>query len=601
MLRNEVLEKDKWKLDSLYKSDEIWEDNLNKARNSINNIIKHQGVFTNNANSLLNALNDYYNLDREITNLYVYASLHSDTDKTNEKYLIMKDKAERLMNEFTEKTVFITDEILKQEQTIINSYINELEDLKKYQFNIDETYKDKPYTLPIEQEELLTSFNDILVQFKSIAANLRDVDLKFDDIKDEFGNNIKVTNASYAKLLESSNRQVREDAFISINKGYGSTINTFANAYKGEIATRNTIAKIRNYKNALSMALSSESITEDIYYNLIKSINNNLDKLHEYNDFKKEMSGLDKMYKYDMRYSDIKGSDKTYPYEEACNIVLNALSPLGDEYVEVIKEIINNGSIDIRPNDFKRGGAYSWGTYDSKPYILLNYTETLSDVSTLAHELGHSAHTYYSNKNNPYNIANYTIFVAEIASTVNEILLSNYQINNSNDHNEKLLLLKKLLDNYVGTVYSQVLFAEFEDETVKAHKNGVAITSEYLNKLMYDLTIKYDGPAVEISDEIKYGWARIPHFYYNFYVYKYAIGFSVATYIANQILKGNTEVKDKYLEFLKLGGSMKPLDQIKTLGIDVNSTKVIDEALSYFGETLTKFKEEYNKVKGKTK
>ena len=379
-----------------------------------------------------------------------------------------------------------------------------------------------------------------------------------------------------------------------LHNKYKKYIRTITSTYKGEVETNVVLAKIRNYDSAISASLYSDNVSQDIYNNLIKVVNDNMDVLYKYYDLKKEILSLNRLHMYDTYVEIINKVSKKYTFDEAKEIVMEALSVLGDKYIKNLKKAFDEKWIDIYHSKGKRSGAYSSGNFDVNPYVLLNFEGTLDDVSTLAHELGHSMHTYLSCKNNPYQYSSYEIFVAEVASTVNELLLANYMLKSSKNKEEKLAIINHILDLYKATLYRQTMFAEFEKETHKLREKGEVLTSDLLSNMYYDLVKKYFGPNVLCDDLIRYEWARIPHFYYNFYVYKYATGISAASYIVDGILNNREGALKNYINFLKTGGSMYPLDELKIAGVDLNSKSVVLSAIKTFERYLKEFKDIYN-------
>ena len=414
--------------------------------------------------------------------------------------------------------------------------------------------------------------------------------MKFGNIKDENGNLVEFTESNYSKFIHSSNREVRKNAFKLLLETYAKYKNTISNTFKENVDYLVGMAKIEKFNSSLEASLFSDNIDTTVYNNLIETVHKNLNVLYKYYDLKKEILNLDELHLYDIYVELIKDLDKEYSFEEAKEIVINALSILGDDYITNLKKAFDERWIDVYNNVGKRGGAYSSGFYDTNPFVLLNFERKLNDVSTLAHELGHSMHTYYSCKNNTYNNSGYKIFVAEVASTVNELILNKYLLKNSKDKKEKLFILNNLMELFKGTIYRQTMFAEFERDMHKKYEDGEILTNELLSNEYYKLNKEYFGPNVVVDEEIKYEWERIPHFYYDFYVYKYAIGLSSACYIVDGIVNNKPNALENYLKFLKSGGSDYPANELKIAGVDVNSSEVIESAIKMFDETINEFK-----------
>ena len=418
--------------------------------------------------------------------------------------------------------------------------------------------------------------------------------MTYGNIIDENGESVELTDSNYNKYIKSNDRRVRKEAFDELYRVYSNFKNTICSTIKGNIEANTSIAKIRGYESAIEASLFSDNIDVSVYNNLIDTVSNNLSSLFKYYDLKKKILGLDEMHLYDTYVSIINEKPREYTFDEAKELVKKALSVLGDKYINDLNNAFTKKWIDIYNNKGKRGGAYSGGSYDTYPYVLLNFEGTLNDVSTLAHELGHSMHSYYSRLNNSYQDSNYKIFVAEVASTVNELLLSKYLLKNTSDKREKLIILNNLLDLFKATIFRQTMFAEFEKNIYEKHEKGEILTAELLCNDYYELNKKYFGNSVYVDDEIKYEWERIPHFYYYFYVYKYATGLSAACYIVNGILSGSKDALDNYLKFLTLGGSMDPLDELKVAGIDMTKPDSILSAIHMFDEILEEFEQLYN-------
>ena len=422
---------------------------------------------------------------------------------------------------------------------------------------------------------------------------LKDSDLTFGYIEDEEGKKVELTCSNYSLYIESKNREVRKNAFQTLYKTYKQFINTFASTLSGNINENITIAKIKKYNSTLEWCLYPDEIKEEVYNNLIKTVNNNLDILFKYYDLKKEVLKLDELHLYDIYTPIVSEFTKKYPFEEGKQLVLDALSILGEDYIEVLKKGINNHWIDVYPTKAKRTGAYSGGCYDTEPYLLLNYQEQYNDISTLAHEAGHSMHSYYTRTNNPYQYGDYAIFVAEVASTVNEILLAKHLLEVSTEKEEKLFILDNLMNLFKGTIYRQTMFAEFEQSIYKDAEEDIPLTADYLSNKYYQLNKKYFGENVFVDEEVQYEWSRIPHFFYNFYVYKYATGISAACQIVNNILNNKENAVENYKKFLSCGSILNPIDSLKLAGVDLTKKEVIESALKMFNETIEEFKNIY--------
>jgi len=589
--RNEIDNNYKWDLTKIYINDEEWEKDYLELKESIKEISKFKGIITESAENLLDYLNTYHNLDRKLEKLYMYAHLNHDADTTDTKFQEMQGKVDVLYSEFGELDSYSSPELMSVDYSLIESYIKECDGLKEYSHLLENLYRFKSHILSGEIEEVLSKLSLSLSSSSETYECLSDSDMKFGNIKDEEGNLVELTESNYTNFIHSTNREVRCEAFTRLLETYGSYKNTIASTFSGNVKTLCSLAKIKQYNSSLEASLFNDKIDTEVYNNLIKTVKSNMNVIYKYYDLKKDVLGLDELHLYDIYLELVKDLDKEYTFEEAKELVLKSLEPLGSNYVNDLKQAFEQKWIDVYNNKGKRGGAYSSGGYDTYPYILLNYEGKLKDVSTLAHELGHSMHSYYSVKNNTYSNYRYKIFVAEVASTVNELLLNFYLLKNSNDKKEKLYILNSLMELFKGTIYRQVMFAEFEKDCHERYENGEVLTNELLCNNYYKLNKEYFGDNVVVDDLIKYEWSRIPHFYYNFYVYKYAIGLSCACYIVDGILNGKENSKENYLKFLSLGGSDYPAEELKIAGIDITSSEVVESAIKMFEKTICDFKE----------
>lgn len=591
--RSEISSEYKWDLTTIFKTEEDFMISLKETEKKIEDITKYKGHILDSANTLLAFLRLSDTLERKMNKLYYYAHLHLDEDTTNTKYQDLSGKAMNLLIKYSELTSFVMPELLESSYAVVEKYIKENKGLEEYAFTLADTYRMKEHKLSEEEEKILSTLSNTLSVPSDAFEALSDADMKFGMIKDEDGHEVELTESNYSNFISSSSRQVRKIAFNRLLNTYGNFKNTIATTFKGNVDYLTSMAKIKKFNNSLEASLFSENISVSVYNNLIDTVNNNLDIVYKYFDLRKEILGLDEIHLYDMYVELINELDKKYSFEEAKDIVLKALSVLGEDYTNNLKRAFDEKWIDVYNNVGKRGGAYSSGFYDTNPFILLNYEGKLNDVSTLAHELGHSMHTYYSCQNNTYTNSQYDIFVAEVASTVNELLLSKYLIKNAKTASEKLFILNNLLNLFKATIYRQTMFAEFERDMHALKEKGEILTNELLSNYYYKLNLKYFGPNVVVDEAIKYEWERIPHFYYNFYVYKYAIGLSCACYIVDNILNNKENALENYLNFLKSGGSDYPVNELKIAGIDVNDSKVVESALKMFDETIDEFKRIY--------
>lgn len=593
-LRCEIEDKYKWDLTKIYKDEKEWQKDFDDVKEKILKVLEYKDSFLSNGKKLYEYLKYDEEVSRKLEKIYYYAHLNYDADTLDEKYKVMTNKVSDLFTKYNELSSFVVPEILKLNEEKLNTFYKDEEKLEDYRFSIENIYRFKNHTLDEEKEKMLSNLSKCLSNPEETYEALTDSDFEYDYITDEKGNKVKFNESNYSLFIKSKDRSVRKEAFEMLHNKYKKYIRTITSTYKGEVENNVVLAKIRNYDSAISASLYSDNVPVDIYDNLIKVVNDNMNVLYDYYDLKKEILSLDRLHMYDTYVEIINKIDKKYSFDEAKEIVIDALSVLGDKYVKNLKKAFDEKWIDIYHSKGKRSGAYSSGNFDVNPYVLLNFEGTLNDVSTLAHELGHSMHTYLSCKNNPYQYSSYEIFVAEVASTVNELLLANYMLKNSKNKDEKLAIINHILDLYKATLYRQTMFAEFEKETHKLREKGEVLTSDLLSNTYYNLVKKYFGPNVLCDELIRYEWARIPHFYYNFYVYKYATGISAASYIVDGILNNKEGALENYINFLKTGGSMYPLDELKIAGVNLNSKSVILSAIKTFEKYLKEFKDIYN-------
>lgn len=592
--RSEINEKDTWDLSVLYNNTEAFKEEYKKLKEDIKEIEKYKGKLLESADTLLNFLKLEDTLERRLYKLYYYAHLNFDVDTTNAKSLELTAEISQLITIYSTLTSFVDPELLKAEYAKILNFYNEKPELLTYRFNLENLYRYKKHTLRENAEKILSTLSEALNASDEIYESLTDSDLTFGNIVVD-GKRIEFTESNYSTFIESNDRKVRQKAFNILFKNYQKYIHTIANTFRFHVETASKLAKLKHYESSLAASLFQENIDIKVYENLIKTVRKNLSTLYDYYNLKKEVLGLDKLHLYDIYANMVSDIDVKYTFDEAKNIVLDALGILGTDYQKKLTKAFNNRFIDIYNNKGKRSGAYSSGFYDTPPYILLNYEGGYSDLTTLAHELGHSMHTMYSCENNPYNTSSYQIFVAEVASTVNELLLLKYLLKKTDSKKEKLFLLNKLLELFKGTIFRQTMFAEFEKNMYESHEKGIVLTPEYLNSEYYKLVCDYFGRDVVKDKLIQYEWMRIPHFYYNFYVYKYAIGLSAACKIVHDIELNGEKAISNYLAFLKTGGSMYPSEELKIAGVDISSPEFIEEAIFMFKETISEFREIYRK------
>jgi len=594
--RKEVDDKYKWDLTKIYETEEEFFKDFNKLEEMISKVREFKGRITESAQTLLDFYEQDIALDRLAGKVMIYASLKRDENISDSHSQELMGRVDNLVAKIGEETSFVTCELLSVDYSLIEKYYEELPELKKYELDLKRTFRFKNHILSEKEEKLYASFSNVFANSEQTYSLLTDADMNFGTIKDENGNDVTLTDSNYSIYIKSNDRRVRNEAFNLMFDTYSKFRNTIANTLKGEVMVNSITAKVKGYKSAIESALYATNIDKDVYDNLVNTVNDNLSVIYKYYDLKKEILKLDELHLYDV-YAPLVGNlNKKYPYEDSKKLVVDALNVLGEDYLSNINKAFDERWIDVYNTPSKRSGAYSWGSYDTNPYILLNYEDSFNDVSTLIHELGHSMHSYYSHKNNDYIYGHYKIFVAEVASTVNELLLVKHLLSITNNKEEKLYLLNSLLELFRTTIYRQTMFAEFEEKIYAEYESGNILTNELLSNIYYDLNKKYFGDGVVVDEKIKYEWERIPHFYMNFYVYQYATGLSAACYIVNNILSGKEDAVKNYLEFLKTGGSMESLDELKVAGVDMKDKEVIKSALNMFSETIDEFKKIYNEV-----
>ena len=587
-LRSEIANEDKWRIQDLYATDESWEADYNKCLENAQVECKYQGKMSDSADNFYNALKESDDVDLLIENVYVYAFMKYYEDTTNPKYQEMSGKAQMAAVKLSEKYSFMMPEIMAMDSKVIDTFLQD-ERIALYKVSIKDMLSKKEHSLTEKEEKLLAMAGQMSASPNEIFSKFNNADAKFGEITDEEGNKVELTNGRYSVFMESNDRRVRQDAFHALYKEYGNYINTLAATYYANVKQAIFFSQARNYDSTLEMYLSGSFIPVSVYKNLIETVNNNLDKMHKYVSLRKRELGVDELHFYDVYAPMVSDYKLKVTYDEAKEIALKALAPLGKEYTDKIQEGFNSGWVDVRENVGKRNGAFSWGAYGTHPYVFLNYSDTLNDVFTLVHEMGHAMHTFYSNENQPYVYAGYKIFVAEVASTCNEAILINYLLKNCKDNTEKKYLINHYLEQFKGTLFRQTMFAEFEMITHSMAENGEVLNAENLCNVYKELNKKYFGDDMVIDEEIALEWSRIPHFYTPFYVYQYATGFSAAVAIASKILAGDEETLAGYKKFLSGGCSMHPIELLKLCGIDMSKPQVIQEAIDVFGNLIDEY------------
>lgn len=589
--RDEIDSKYKWQLEHIYASEDDWEEDFRKIKKLSKEITKYKGKLADDMNALLECLRLSDELLSLNDKLFVYARMRRDENNGEPKYQALTDRAMALSTEVYASVSFIVPEIISIDEAVLKKAIDEVNGLSLYKQYFNEILRQKKHILSQREEELLALSAEISNAPSDIFSMFNNADIKFEFIKDENGDEVEVTKGRYIKFLESTDRRVRRDAFKALYSSYTAMKNTLAASLSSEIKGNKFYASVRKYDSSLSASLDKDNISTDVYDNLINTVNKSLPLLHRYLRLRKRALKLDELHMYDIYVPLVEQPSKQIPFEESQELVLKALEPLGSKYIEDLNNAFMSGWIDVYENQGKTSGAYSWGTYLTHPYVLLNYQGTVNDVFTLAHEMGHAMHSYYTSKTQPYIYSDYKIFVAEVASTVNESLLSHYMLGNTNDKKMKAYLLNHYLEEFRGTIFRQTMFAEFEKITHAKTAAGEALNAQEFCNIYKALNEKYFGPEVMVDEEIAMEWARIPHFYSSFYVYKYATGKSAATSLAEQILTEGAPAVERYIEFLKSGSSDYPLELLKKAGVDLSEPAPVEAAMKVFEKTLDELEE----------
>lgn len=590
--KREEIPKDKtWDLEDIYATDQDWEQEFKEIKEMLPKLKDYKGKLSESAETLYELLQYQDEISKKLGKLYTYAHMRYDQDTTNSFYQGLNDRASQLLSQVTNAASYVTPELLAIPEETIAKFLEEHEPLKLYKHALDQLNRQRPHVLSEKEESLLAQVSEVTDSPSNTFGMLNNADMKFPTIKDEEGNDVEITHGRYIRFLESSDRRVREDAFKGVYETYGKFKNTFSSTISGNVKRNIFNANVRNYDSARQAALSKNNIPEVVYDQLVSTINEHLHLLHRYVSLRKKVLGVDELHMYDLYTPLVKEVKMKVPYEEAQELVKAGVAPLGEEYVSIVEEGFNKRWVDVEENVGKRSGAYSSGSYGTMPYVLMNWQDNVNNLFTLAHEFGHSVHSYYTRKEQPYPYANYSIFVAEVASTCNEALLNDHMLKVTEDKQKRLYLLNHFLEGFRGTVFRQTMFAEFEQLMHEKAANGEPLTPDLLSDLYYDLNKKYFGEDIVIDKEIALEWARIPHFYYNFYVYQYATGYSAATALAKQILEEGEPAVNRYLDFLKAGSSDYPIEVLKKAGVDMTSPEPIKQALSVFEATLNELEE----------
>lgn len=587
-MRRDIEEKYKWDLSHIYENDEKWEVDFKWIELNLSAYSKFRGTLSQSAKNLLACFKFDDSIRIKLERLYLYAMLSKDSDMKVSRYQAMEERIKTLYSKVTTANSFINPELLQINDEKLKQMIDSDRELQVYSHAVNDLIRTKKHTLSKEEEELLALASEITQTPYNVYSMFTNADIKFPIVKDDSGNNVEISHARYYAAMYSKDRMYRQNAFKVYYQPYIQYVNTFVTLFNGNLKTNIFNATARKYKSAREAALDKFNIPVAVYDNLIDAANNNLEPLHRWASLKKKLLGLKELHPYDTYVTIFNNTKEVkYPYEKAKGIVYDSLKPLGEDYLEVLKTAFDSRWIDVYETKAKKSGAYSSGTtFGVHPYVLLNWTDLLNDVFTLTHEMGHNMHSHFTGVSQPYTYANYSIFLAEVASTFNESLLLDYFISHASSKEEKLYFLEKYLNNITQTFYRQVMFAEFEMIVYKKTENGTALTPESLCELYGSVYQKYWGPDMVLDEEERYTWARIPHFYYNFYVYQYATGFAASEVLAKRVKNNTDSAVDKYIKFLKAGSSDYPINILKAAGVDMNTPEPVLSTTQRMNELL---------------
>ena len=588
-MRSERDERDRWRLEDMYESDAEWDDEYGKVQNALKGVAALRGTLTASANALLLAMDKLSDIERRAEKLFVYATMRRDEDNSRAEYQEKADRALNLLVRLGSETAFVEPELLQADEETLEGFIGENPGLAVYAHGLRNLQRQRPHVLDAAQERLLAMSGEVASGPSVIFKMLNNADIRFGSVKNEEGREVEITHGSYITLLESGERRVRRETYEKFYDAYEGLIHTIAATYGTSLKKDVFFARAHNYESALAAALFADNVPPAVYDTLIAIVRANLPAMHRYVGLRKRVLGVPSLNMYDLYTPLVPEAHMKLDYREACDLVIKGLAPMGEEYTRLIKRAFEDRWVDVYENRGKTSGAYSWGHYDAHPYILLNYQPTIDHAFTIAHEMGHALHSYYSNTAQHYTNAGYPIILAEVASTVNEALLLQHMLKTTDDPRTRMYLLNHHLDQFRGTVYRQVMFAEFERDVHAEVEAGRAVTKERLCNMYGALNEAYYGPEMETDERITLEWARIPHFYNAFYVYKYATGFASAIQISKAILEGEDGAVDGYVEFLKSGGSDYPLEILKKAGVDLTSAEPVESCMAEFSNVLTEF------------
>ena len=581
--RKDVAIEDTWCLEDLFASDELVKESMQKAKKLLEGFKVYEGKVTSSADNLYEVTKKGDEASSLIEKIYVYTHMRLHQDGGNSFYQDLASQSEKLLIDLQTKTSFINPEISQLIPETLSDYMATHKDLELYKRAFEEILRQKEHILDSKMEDVLSQFKEITVAPSNTYAMFNNADVKFPTITNSKGEEVRITHGNFIDFLEGHDRSVREAAFKGVYSTYESFKNTLGTNFAANVTQYSLFARLRNFKSSLHAALDANNIPVDVYTNLITTMTNHMDLMHRYMALRKDLLGVDELHMYDLFVPLVSDFTKEITYDEACAIVLESLKPLGDDYVAMVKEAFENRWVDKYENEGKRSGAYSWGCYDAPhPYVLMNYTNNVNNLFTLAHEMGHAMHSYLSCKNQEYPYAGYCIFVAEVASTVNEALLMQHLLKTTTDEAFRKYLVNYFMEQFRTTIYRQTMFAEFEKAVYDMQAEGVTLTSQMLSDTYYSLVKKYHGNDMVVDAEIAMEWARIPHFYTPFYVYQYATGYSAAIALSEGILNGGEEAVQRYKAFLSSGSSKDPIDLLKDAGVDMSTPAPIEAALKVF-------------------
>lgn len=588
--RADVPEIEKWRFEDLYASTADWEKDYQFIETMLPKLKQFDGAIHDGA-SLYQYLSEKEEVSSKFNLVYVYGMLQADVDTRDTAAQSLVDRAKQLAVKMSAASSFFMPFLLSLEESTLKEYIEQEPRLKYFEQDLFDSFRYKAHVLSKEKEEILSQLGEALSSPSHTFNMLNNADIKFGEVTKDDGEKVELTRGMYSKLIEDENRDKRREAYKAYYKPYLQLKNSIASTLASNIKTNVTLARLRNYPSALEKGLFGDMVPKEVYENLIMSTKANITPLHRYTALRKEKLAVEELRQYDLNVPLVKGVKLEISYDEAYETILKALAPLGEEYVSTLKTFKDTRYIDIRETPGKRSGAYNLGVYGVHPFVLLNHHDDLDSMFTMIHEFGHAMHSYYSSKHQPRISAGYSIFVAEVASTVNEVLLINYLLKNETDEMVRKHLLNHFIDQFRGTFFTQVMFAEFEKITHEMAEAGTPLNAEAFNNIYESLFRQYNGDEVVFDEEVKYGWSRIPHFYRPFYVYKYATGFASAIHIAEKLLAGDETTLASYLVFLRSGGSDYPLELLKKTGVDLTTSEPIADALKRFDQLVTEFAE----------